>query len=268
MTTTKATILLVDDDPTILTTIGDTLQFEGYKVITAASAEQASTQLARSRPDLIILDISMPGMGGMGFLKTLSGAAGTIQYPVLVFTARAALNDFFAGLGVEGFLSKTEPPGRLLEEIKRIIGRRSPDPAPVPLVNNHGTGSFSVLLVEDDQHVRDHLLHCFQQNNHTVRFVDRGNAIFESILNHRPDVILMKYFLPDMNGSAVAERLANQENTRTIPVILYDESGIHSAGTVFPHVHAFTSSVNGNVLLKTVLKAVQSPAAHVGANKP
>ena len=268
MTTTKATILLVDDDPAILITIGDVLQFKGYNVITATSAEQASAQLARSRPDLIILDISMPGMGGMGFLKTISGADGTIQHPVLVFTARAALNGFFADLGVEGFLSKTEPPERLLEEVQRITGRRTPDPAPVPIVNNHGTGSFSVLLVEDDQHVREHLLHCFRRNNHTVRVVDRGSAIFESILNHRPDVILLKYFLPDMNGSAVAERLANQETTRTIPVILYDESGIHSADTVFPHVHAFTSSANGNVLLRTMVKAVQTPAGRAGANEP
>lgn len=268
MTTTKATILLVDDDPTILITIGDALQFKGYKVITAASAEQASSQLAQSRPDLIILDISMPGMGGMGFLKTLSGADGTIQYPVLVFTARAALNSFFAGLGVEGFLTKTETPERLLEEVQRITGRRTPDPAPVPIVSNHGTDSCRVLLVEDDKHVRDPLLHCFQRNNHTVWFVERGSAIFESILNHRPDVILLKYFLPDMNGPAVAERLANQETTRTIPIILYDESGIHSAGTVFPHVHTFTSSANSEVLLRTMLKAVRSTAGSVGANQP
>lgn len=268
MTDSNATVLFVDDDPAILLTIGDKLRFLGYTVTTAVSAEKALAHLARSQPDLIILDISMPGMGGMGFLKAISNADGTSRYPVLVFTARAALDSFFAGLGVEGFLPKTASPEELIEEVRRITGQRRPATAPAAAATDHGAARYSILLVEDDVAVRDRLLHFFHRNNHVAWSVDRGSAIFKSVLERRPDVIVLKYLLPDMNGPAVAQRLADEEVTRAIPVILYDDSGIHSASASFPHVRLFSATASGAALLDAVSRSVLLPSAGAGAFPP
>lgn len=264
MTNSNATLLLVDDDPAIMLTIGDKLQSLGYKVIKATSAEEANVQLTRAQPDLIILDISMPGMGGMGFLKTISNPDGTLRHPVLVFTARSVLSDFFHDLGVAGFLAKTAAPERLIEEIQRITERRKSTPAPAPA----SPAPRAILLVEDDGAVKETLLRFFQRKNFEAWSVDRGSQLFKAVLDRRPDIIFVKYYLPDMNGPALAQRLAGEEFTRGIPVVLYDESGIHPARASFPHVHAYSPSADGEELLNAMRKAITSASAGIPAVNP
>ena len=101
MDNTKKTILLIDDDTSLLVTLSDFLRFEGYDVTTADSGEQGLKRLKTLEPDLIILDMSMPGMGGIGFLKEIS-VVGKPKHPVLVLTARANMAEFFADIDVDG----------------------------------------------------------------------------------------------------------------------------------------------------------------------
>jgi DNA-binding response OmpR family regulator len=106
----KKTILLIDDDPSILLSVGDRLVFEGYEVLKAENAEAGVAVLRRTTPDLIILDIMMQGMGGLGFLKEFTSPAGKTPIPVLIFTARANMNDFFQTLQVAGVIAKSSVP--------------------------------------------------------------------------------------------------------------------------------------------------------------
>ena len=68
----KKRILLIDDDTSLLLTLSDFLIHEGYQVVTANSGEQGLKRLDEVDPDLIILDMNMPGMGGVGFLREIS----------------------------------------------------------------------------------------------------------------------------------------------------------------------------------------------------
>ncbi|MBV5332248.1 response regulator, partial [bacterium] len=72
METNKRKLLLVDDDPSLLETLGDFLTFEGYEVLCAASGEEALVKMRPFQPDLIILDMGMPGMGGTGFMDRIT----------------------------------------------------------------------------------------------------------------------------------------------------------------------------------------------------
>lgn len=84
----KRKLLLVDDDQSLLETLGDFLSFEGYEVLCAVSGEDALIKMRPFQPDLIILDMGMPGMGGTGFLDRITQPDGHTLYPVLVLTAR------------------------------------------------------------------------------------------------------------------------------------------------------------------------------------
>jgi DNA-binding response OmpR family regulator len=121
--TQPAKILLIDDDPAVLLTVGDRLRLEGYEVIKAAGGDQALNMLRTDTPDLIVLDITMPGMTGLAFMKRISMPDGRPRYPILVFTARSNMEPFFADMAVEGFLAKTAEPQRLIDEIRRILAR-------------------------------------------------------------------------------------------------------------------------------------------------
>jgi CheY-like chemotaxis protein len=84
-------ILLVDDDPNICMMLGDFLMSEGYEISTVHSGEEALTILKQYKPDLIILDMGMPGMGGTGLLEHISAPTGYFPTPVLVLTARSEM---------------------------------------------------------------------------------------------------------------------------------------------------------------------------------
>ena len=156
----KRRILLIDDDTSLLVTLSDFLRFEGYDVVTADSGEQGLRKLSRMPlPDLIILDMSMPGMGGVGFLKEISNAEGKPKYPVLVLTARANMAEFFANVEVDGFIAKPCDPNDLLMEVGRIIFLRR------GLEEEKAVGSTAekkkVLIAEDDRSINENLVNVF-----------------------------------------------------------------------------------------------------------
>jgi CheY-like chemotaxis protein len=248
MKTDKGTILLVDDDPAILLSVGDQLTFEGYEVIKASTAEQALDKLTSQTPDLIILDISMPGVGGMGFLKEISQPGGGMKYPVLVFTARAELNTFFSETNVDGFLPKIVDPDTLLQEVAHIIQKRRL----IPETAADGAVRHRVIVAEDDRDIREDIIGVFLNNGHHAWGVESGFAILEAVVRHQPTVVLLKYILPLMNGPTIAQMLAGLPSTRDIPVILYDDSGYHAATAKVPHIKAFVPTADGRALLKAV----------------
>ena len=114
---TRRKLLLIDDDTSLLVTLRDFLEFEGYDVVTADSGEKGLEMLGTMKPDLIVLDMSMPGMSGVGFLKAISSADGKPAHPVLVLTARANMAEFFANVDVDGFVAKPCDPSDLLMEL-------------------------------------------------------------------------------------------------------------------------------------------------------
>jgi len=216
------TLLLVDDDKSLLTVLSDFFKYERYEVLTAETGEQALRHLASIKPALILLDISMPGMGGVQFLKELRTREGMADVPVLVFTARANMERFFENVDVAGFIAKPCEPTRLLREIKRILA-----------VRREGEGGASaatvavhrVLVAEDDPGLTDRIVRAFLRGGYEVETVGHGPDVLEKTIVWRPDVILLKLILPNMNGDRVAAMLQEMPSTRDIPIVLYDDSG-------------------------------------------
>ena len=223
----KKTILLIDDDTSLLVTLSDFLRFEGYDVTTAESGELGLKRLKTLDPDLIILDMSMPGMGGIGFLKEIS-AGGKPKHPVLVLTARANMAEFFADVDVDGFVAKPCAPEDLLMEVGRILFLRSGQddgPADAPTARK-------ILLGEDDAMVAAAIEKVFAEEGLLVTLVERGPDMIEQAILQRPDVIVLKQIFSKMNGDAVADMLQAMPNARSIPVVLYDDSGHLKSGTL------------------------------------
>ncbi len=249
---TRGTILLVDDDPAILLTIGDQLQFEGYRVIKAESAEQALQCIEAGRPDLIILDISMPGIGGMAFLKQIAQVAGALKFPVLVFTARAELSEFFRNTGVDGFLSKTTDIETLLREIDHIISKQSAPP-PEPETNPSGPRRRTrVLVVENDDHLRGRLVSVLSRNGYEAVGVGISYAAIETAVRQTLDLILLNYIMPHLNGPALAAMLGTMPTTRKIPIVIYDGQGLQDPQVKLPNVRTFVHKRDEDTLLQAV----------------
>ena len=103
-----ATVLIVDDTPTNLAVLGDILREDGYQVFAAPSGEAALRIVERSPPDLILLDVSMPGMDGFETCRRLKVQESTSHIPVIFVTARSDVQDVVRGFqtGAVDYLCK------------------------------------------------------------------------------------------------------------------------------------------------------------------
>jgi two-component system response regulator MprA len=119
------TILVVDDDPKILSVLGRGLRFEGYDVHLVADGVEALRIARVEPPDLVVLDVMLPGMDGLEVCQRLR--RGT-SVPILMLTARDAVPDRIAGLdrGADDYLIKPFDFDELLARIRALLRRTHP----------------------------------------------------------------------------------------------------------------------------------------------
>ena len=241
----KRKLLLIDDDTSLLVTLSDFLRFEGYDVATAESGEKGIEVLKTVSPELIILDMSMPGMGGIGFLKEILDDRGKPRHPVLVLTARANMAEFFANVEIDGFIAKPCDPQDLLMEVGRIIFLRRGEKTTAV---SGAPRRRRMILGESDAAQADRLVEWFAASGYIIEHCVKGPETLESSIVNRPDVIVLNQILEGLNGSAVADMLKVMPNTKRIPVVLYAEKGIRmkapSTNTEGGGVVAVVESVN------------------------
>jgi two-component system response regulator MprA len=118
-------ILAVDDDPEILDLLSRGLMFEGYEVETALDGEKALTRFRESAPDLVLLDLMMPGIDGLEVCREMRKLRDT---PVLMLTAKDAVSDKIAGLdsGADDYIVKPFVFDELLARIRAHLRRKMP----------------------------------------------------------------------------------------------------------------------------------------------
>jgi DNA-binding response OmpR family regulator len=119
-------VLIVDDEPRILQFLNMRLKASGYEVLTAASGLEALEQLQAQKPDLLVLDVVMPGMDGFETLKQVRALSSV---PVIILSAKEASADKVRvlELGADDYLAKPFSPDELVARIEAV--RRRPAPA-------------------------------------------------------------------------------------------------------------------------------------------
>ena len=117
-----STILVVDDSPTDRQHLSDMLSKSGYKVSTAASAEDALAQVKQKRPDLVLMDVVMPGQNGFQATRALTRDEGTKDIPVILCTSKGQETDKVWGMrqGAHDYMVKPVDQAALLAKIAAI----------------------------------------------------------------------------------------------------------------------------------------------------
>ncbi len=127
----EATILVVDDDDRLRTLLSRYLAENGFRVTTAANAAEAREKLRFLQPELMVLDVMMPGESGLELMESLR--RDNAEVPVLLLTARGAPEDRIAGFeaGADDYLPKPFDPKELLLRIRARLRRVLPPPPAV-----------------------------------------------------------------------------------------------------------------------------------------
>ncbi len=179
----NAHILIVDDDNRVTNALRRTLAYEGYQVSITANGEGALLIVRTRPPDLVILDLMLPGIDGLEVCRRLRGAGDGIA--ILMLTARDAIADRVAGLeiGADDYLVKPFALEELLARVKALLRRRNPPDI-----------TCEVLVFEDLE-----LDTATRQAKRGSRLIDLSTTEYEllSIFMRNPRIVLTRSLLMD-----------------------------------------------------------------------
>ncbi len=181
-------VLVIDDDPVIHDLMRAFLTREGYTV-TVADSGPAGVLLARElKPDVITVDIAMPGMDGWSVLSLLKNDPDLREIPVVILTM-ADNKDLGYALGATEYLMKPIDRERLVAVLRKFsrVGRNP------------------ILVVEDDPNTRDLLRSNLTKDGWNVQTAENGRVALGSVANTRPGLVLLDLMMPEMDGFVFLE---------------------------------------------------------------
>ena len=118
-------VLLVDDDEDFIETVKFYLTHSGYLVSVANNGEEVFAKLKISKPDIVLLDLMLPGMSGIEICKKLKSNSDLLSIPVIMVTAKGAREDikYSIKVGANGYIPKPFSLPRLVERIEEVLSR-------------------------------------------------------------------------------------------------------------------------------------------------
>ena len=197
-------VLVVDDEKGTRELITRGLQREGFRVLAAATGEEALRLAREKRPDAISLDVLMPGMDGWTVLRSLKADPLTASIPV-VMVSMLDDRDIGHALGAADYLTKPFDREKLVQALRRFRQGSSPRP---------------VLVVEDDPATREVVRRALERDGWIVFEADNGRRALESLKRAAPDLIVLDLMMPEMDGFEFMAELRRSESGRRIPVVV------------------------------------------------
>jgi DNA-binding response OmpR family regulator len=275
----KATILIVEDNPLTIQTLIEYLKKLELKTLVARSGEEAFRQIESDKPDLILLDVLLPGIDGFETCRRLKSNSSNREIPVIFLTALSETEDKVQGFEAGGVDYITKPFDfkevaarintrltiqRLQRRLKaRNTGLTSGEKKP-------GRGEkITVLIVDDNAMTVQIIMGYLKGLGYDTLGAQSGEEALKCSVASQPDLILLDILMPGLDGFETCRRLKSNPATKDIPVIfmtalteMSDKITAFEAGGVDyitkPHHYAeIVARVNAHLTIRTLQKQLQ-----------
>lgn len=233
----SARVLVVDDILPNVKLLEAKLSSEYYDVLTATSGEEALKSVEQDSPDLVLLDVMMPGMDGFEVCKRIKDNPAFAHIPVVMVTALTDSSDRVRGLeaGADDFLSKPVNDTALMARVRSLVRLKMAvdewrirentanqlgiveDKANVmkePVENAH------VLAIEDQDFESEKITDTLKTDNDHVIHCTSGMQAMEMIGRHDLDLIIVSLNLREEDGLRLVSHLKSNERTRAVPILM------------------------------------------------
>src|SRR5688500_643581 len=229
-----ARVLVVDDILPNVKLLEAKLSSEYYDVLTATSGEEALARVQNDSPDIILLDVMMPGMDGFEVCRRIKANPAVAHIPVVMVTALTDSSDKVRGLqaGADDFLSKPVNDTALMARVRSLVRLKmtidewrvrentatqlgmTDDKANVM---DEPVEGASILLVEDQDFETDKIVSTFRQDNDSIKAVKSGMEAMEYAATQNFDLMIISLNLRSEDGLRLCSHLRSNERTRSIP---------------------------------------------------
>jgi two-component system cell cycle response regulator len=233
----SARVLVVDDILPNVKLLEAKLASEYYDVLTATSGPEAIEKVKSDSPDIILLDVMMPGMDGFEVCKIIKSDPAYAHIPVVMVTALTDATDRVRGLeaGADDFLSKPLNDTALMARVRSLVRLkmtidewRVRENTATQLgvseqnvsVMNEPVENAQILVVEDQEYDSEKFVQTLAQDNDTITVVTTGSQAMERIMAQPFDLLVISLNLQSEDGLRLCSHLRSSDKTRAIPILM------------------------------------------------
>lgn len=233
----SARVLVVDDILPNVKLLEAKLSSEYYDVLTATSGEEALVRVEQDSPDLVLLDVMMPGMDGFEVCRRIKDNPLCAHIPVVMVTALTDSQDRVRGLeaGADDFLSKPVNDTALMARVRSLVRLkmtvdewrvRETTASQLGVadgelnVMNEPVENASVLVIEDQGFEAEKIAEILKRDNDTVTLAETGAEAMGLATQKEFDVIVVSLNLKNEDGLRLCSHLRSNERTRAIPIVM------------------------------------------------
>jgi signal transduction histidine kinase/CheY-like chemotaxis protein len=200
-------VLVCDDDPSVLEVVSTMLAKQGYTPIPAAGGREAVDKAVAEKPDIVLLDLLMPGMDGCATLRELQTFEQTRDIPVVILSVLMRGEGGVPASDIAGWVNKPLDHDALFGALEDALRSR-----------REGT---SVLIVEPDLELAEVLAEALRSEGVASYHASSVRTGVELARALKPDLIALALLLPDGDGGEVVEALRDDNALRTTPLVIY-----------------------------------------------
>lgn len=269
-------ILVIEDEPILGEIILVKLIDEGFDAVLVTDGEKGLEKVKEIIPDLILLDLVMPKMGGEEVIQNIKQDENLKNIPIIVISnsgQQSEIESIFE-LGIKDYVIKAQfNPEDVINKVRKYLSQEYKEKH-INIENNSPIkdtnivpNNIKVLIVEDDKFLSSLVAQKLEKEGFSILSAYDGNQVLKALEENIPDLILLDIIMPEMNGIEVLKIIRSQEKYKNVIILMFSNLGQEHEIEEAKKIGADDYLVKVNYTLKEVVEKIVTHLKNKGKLK-